>query len=71
MASNVRVSRMDLTTVTYVVKVVGAVVAAIWTLIVLYDVAVADAPTRKVLTHALYAALSLGVVALVVLNPPE
>jgi hypothetical protein len=63
--------RMDLATVAYAVKIIAAVMAVVWALIVLYDVTVAGEGTRKIITHAAYAILSLVGVVLIALNTPD
>ena len=57
--------------VAYVVKIAGAVMAASWAAIVLYDVTVAEASRSKVLLHILYVMLSLAFVAVAVIFPPK
>jgi hypothetical protein len=52
-------------------KIVAAGMALAWTLLVFYDVTVAEAPTRKVITHAAYALLSLAAVVLAVVSTPD
>lgn len=64
------VARMDLVTVAYVVKILAAVVGAIWALVVVYDVTIAEAPPREVAKHVTFAVLALGIVALAVMFPP-
>jgi uncharacterized membrane protein len=53
---------MDLASVAYWLKLCASVVGALWALIVLYDVIVADTKPGKITLHVIYALLSLVVV---------
>jgi hypothetical protein len=55
-------------TAVYAMRILAALLAAVWALVVVYDLAVADAGPRKIILHVIYAMLSLAAVALMVLH---
>ena len=57
--------------VTWVLQLIAACLAVIWTGILLYEVIAASADTRKIVIHALYAIASLVAVVLLTLHKPN
>ena len=55
-------------TAVYAMRIVAALLAAAWALILVYDLTVVDASPRKIVLHVVYAMISLAVVALTVLH---
>jgi hypothetical protein len=55
---------MDIVTFVHWLRVTAAILAAIWALVVVHDLVIADASVRRIALHTCYAIASLAFVAL-------
>jgi hypothetical protein len=56
--------KMDWGLLVHWLRVIAAILAAIWALIVVYDLVIANASVRRIALHTCYAIASLAFVAL-------